>query len=221
MATSTNKMSLSRLRLVSREAAAPERTFNDGQLVAAVRAGDGSAATNLHDRIRPHIESTVRRLLGSRDPDQEDIVQHVIIELVSNIDRYRGDCPLQSWASGIAANVIYNHIRRRKLERRIFRALGDELLEATASSSRVGRDGSLRSVMSRVLNHLDAMEEKKAWAFFLHDVWGYDLREIAEITGASVSAAQTRLVRGRREIQERIAGDPELANVLQTMDQES
>jgi RNA polymerase sigma-70 factor (ECF subfamily) len=74
--------------------------------------------------------------------------------------------------------------------------------------------------MRRVLGHLDAVDEAKAWTFVLHDVCGYDLREIARITGVRITAAQTRLVRGRREVHERIASDPELANLLESMEGE-
>jgi RNA polymerase sigma-70 factor (ECF subfamily) len=199
---------------------APGRASEDLHLVAAVRAGDAAWATALHDRVRPRIEKTVRRLLGGRDPDHEDIVQNAFVELVANIDRYRADSPLESWASAIAAHAVYNHIRRRKVERRVFRTLSDALLDRAASPLRVGREGFVHSALGRVLAHLDAMDENKAWTFFLHDVWGYDLREVADIMGVSASAAQTRLVRGRQEITQRIAGDGELENVLQVMERE-
>jgi RNA polymerase sigma-70 factor (ECF subfamily) len=169
--------------------------------------------------VRPQIDRTIRRLLGRSDVDHEDVAQLALIELVSTIDRYRGECSLDSWTSTITAHIVFKHIRRRKTERRIFGGVTiDEL--ASRAPTRTGRDAMARSMMRRVQEHLEQIEESKAWAFVLHDVCGYDLREIARITGTSVSAAQTRLVRGRRELHERIAADPELANLLEEMEGE-
>ncbi len=191
--------------------------LDDSELLTALRAGDVGAAAALHDRVRPQVDRTIRRLLGPRDLDHEDLAQLAMIELVSTIGRYRGDCSLDSWTSTLTAHVVYKHIRRRKTERRIFGVLDADILAATRSSSRTGREALLRGVMGRVRGHLDKMDESKAWTFVLHDVCGYDLREIAAITGVSVAAAQTRLVRGRREVHERIASDPELANLLESI----
>jgi RNA polymerase sigma-70 factor, ECF subfamily len=183
-----------------------EPSLDDAQLLDALRRGDPSAASALHDRARPVVVRTVARLLGRSDWDSEDLVQLALIELVTTIDRFRGDCSLDSWIAMLSARVVYKHIRRRKTERRIFGAPVPDApsLEVPA------RDASVRGLVARVQKHLDAIDPNKAWTFVLHDVCGYDLREIAEITGASVSAAQTRLTRGRRELHERIADDPEL-----------
>jgi RNA polymerase sigma-70 factor (ECF subfamily) len=199
-------------------AAAP--ALDDSELLASLRRGDTTAATALHDRVRPQVDRTIRRLLGPHDFDHEDVAQQAMIELVSTIDRYRGDCSLDSWTSTITAHVVYKHIRRRRTERRIFGALDADLLAETRSASRLGREAMVRNVMTRVRDHIGHIDESKAWTFVLHDVCGYDLREIAKITGVSVAAAQTRLVRGRREIHERIANDPELANLLESMEGE-
>lgn len=188
-------------------------TLDDTQLLTAIRAGDADAAVALHDRLRPVVERSIRRILGSSDRDHEDMAQQAMIEIVFTIERFRGDCPLDAWASTVAAHVVYNQLRRRSTERKIFESLrGDS--DDVASGHSLSRATAARSTLRRVLAHLDHIDEHKAWAYVLHDVCGYDLREVAEITEASVSAAQTRLVRGRRELRERIEADGELALLL-------
>jgi RNA polymerase sigma-70 factor (ECF subfamily) len=160
------------------------------------------------------VDRTIRRLLGSGDVDHEDVAQQAMMELVFTIDRYRSDCSLDSWTSVVTAHVVYKHIRRRRTERRVFGAVDAGDLDVR-STTHTGREAMVRDAMRRVLSHLDSIEENKAWTFVLHDVCGYDLREIAQITQVTVTAAQTRLVRGRREVHDRIAADPELARYLE------
>jgi RNA polymerase sigma-70 factor, ECF subfamily len=196
---------------------APSPSLDDIELLTALRASDPSAATAFHDRARPQIDRTILRLLGRRDSDHEDFAQLSMIELVYAIEKFRGECSLDSWISMLTARVVYKQLRRRKLERRTFGVYDPETSTAT-SGRKTERDAMAKSAMARVTVHLQGIEEQKAWTFLLHDVRGYDLQEISEIMGVSVAAAQTRLVRGRREIHERIAADPELANVLEDLE---
>ena len=139
-----------------------------------------------------------------------------MIEIVSSIDRFRGDCSLDGWTSTVAAHIVYKHIRRSRTERRLFGYAAADDVTAVAPVS-IGRTALARNLLARVVDTIRQVDESKAWTYVLHDVCGYDLKEISQITGVSVAAAQTRLVRGRREVHERIAADPELAKRLEDM----
>lgn len=183
--------------------------MDDSELLTAVRSGDASSATALYERIHPTVARTVRRLLGANDVDFDDAVQVALVEVVTTIDRYRGESSLDSWVSMLAARVVYKRIRRRKLERLVFDASAEpDVLRA--SQSDVGEGASHRELINRVHQHLNQLEPTRAWAFLLHDVWGYDLKETASILDVSVAAAQSRVIRGRRDIHERIGADTEL-----------
>jgi RNA polymerase sigma-70 factor (ECF subfamily) len=57
--------------------------------------------------------------------------------------------------------------------------------------------------------HLADMDPDRAETVIIHDVFGVSLAETAKLTSASLSAAQSRLVRGRRDIRKRMATDGE------------
>jgi RNA polymerase sigma-70 factor (ECF subfamily) len=197
--------------------AAPARparpSLGDDALLHAVRAGDAHVASALCERVWPQVDRTVRRLLGAVDSDRDDVCQLALIELVTTIGRYRGDCSLDVWAQTVTSHVVFKHIRRRQLERRIF---ADLLAEDPPAGLSLGGEqrSTTRDLLGRIASLLDGMNEGRAWAFILHDVMGYDLREVALMTKSSVAAAQSRLVRGRRELHESIARDPDLVDLL-------
>jgi RNA polymerase sigma-70 factor (ECF subfamily) len=201
------------LRLVaSNPSAKIAPLVDDAELLASTVEGQRDAAAALHDRLRPCIERTVRRLLGPRDPDIDDCVQNAFVEIVRSVDRYRGECALEHWASRVAAHIVYKHIRRRRIERKVFEADADA--SVIVGEAAPGRRLAMRSLLARVREKLAALDAKKTYAFLLHDVLGFDLKEVAHIEGTSVAAAQKRLVRGRREVHAELASDPEIAEAL-------
>lgn len=187
--------------------------MDDATLIAEVKAGNPAVANLFCQRVLPIVDRTVRRLLGRDDSEREDLSQIAVIELVKAIGRFRQESSLDTWVSAVTAHVVYKQIRRRPLERHVSLDLVQEEILQSWQPSGEGVFAA-REALSRVLRHLDAVGEKLAWTFILHDVLGHSLTEVAAITGASESAAQSRLVRGRARLHKRIEDDPELAGMF-------
>ena len=186
--------------------------YDDSALIAAVKAHDPGAPRAFYDRVRPIVDRTLTRLLGKRDHEYEDVAQRVLAVIVETLDRFRGECPFDAWISILSARTAYRTIRRRRVERQLLVDMPPE----ESGPFVAGPSGAVaaRQALERIRAELLRMEPTRAWAFVLHDVHGYDLKEISQITGSSLSAAQSRLVRGRKELHERIRADPALARYL-------
>jgi RNA polymerase sigma factor (sigma-70 family) len=166
-------------------------------------------ARDSFNNVQETVNAVVRRLVGTRDPEYEDLVQTTLLSVLGTLDggRFRGDCPPVGWAAIIARNVAVDAIRARVRERRVFKA--DACDEDVGDPSNVTDAGlgperltELRRTLDRVNHALAGLGPHKARVVYLHDVLGYQLAEVAAIVGTSKAAAQSRLVRGRREIVE-------------------
>lgn len=213
---SPHRLSLTLVSKVRETSPVPRLASGDDEILAGVRHGNRDVAPDFYRRVKPVVDRTVHRLIGTLDSDGDDLVQVALIHLIESLPSYRGECPLDAWVSAVAANVVYKHIRRRRLERNIFASTlrsDDDFLDGyqihgTALTSQ------FREALERLGDHLAAMKAERAWAFVLHDVCGYSLEEVSHICGVSTVAAQSRLVRGRRELHRLIADDPRLVDIL-------
>jgi RNA polymerase sigma-70 factor (ECF subfamily) len=188
-------------------AANADALLDDEALIEAVVRGDTRRARQLHDRLISAIEPALYRVLGRREPDHDDLVQVTLEQVVITLrqGRFARGCSLATWASAIAARVAFNALRSRRSARRVFDVveLAEVVDDRDALDERVvgdaEREMGIRSRIRLAQFHLTEMNPEKAMVLVLHDVLGHDLAEIAAMLGLSVAAAQSRLVRARRE----------------------
>jgi RNA polymerase sigma-70 factor, ECF subfamily len=203
-----------RLRVVeggagsSSGARADAETMSDEALVAALREGDGQKASILYDRLIRVVDGALVRILGRREQDHDDLVQSVFEQILValNKNHFNRASALRGWAAAIACNLGLNALRSRIRERRVVDRARDGDVEARRAGSHVDaeREASARSELGRVCEELAAMSRERATAVLLYDVFGHDLAEVAALTGVTVAAAQSRLVRGRKELHDRL-----------------
>jgi RNA polymerase sigma-70 factor (ECF subfamily) len=185
--------------------------YTDTELFEGIATGDERIARELYRRLLPAVEAALYRVLGRREHDHEDLIQSSFEQIILTLAqrRYAQACSLNTWASTIAAHVALKSLRSRYRQRNVFdaRVGADELLELTSSGQDVERTVGDRRELERLRLRLSELPAAQAEAVVLHDLMGHPLAEIAAITGASVAAAQSRLVRGRKELMARMAAD--------------
>ena len=158
--------------------------------------GRREAARDTLKSVRSTVDTVVRRLVGSTDPEYEDLVQSSLVNVLATFDggKFRGDCPPRGWAAVIARNVAVDAIRARARERRVFAHDGDALAdERNHVEAHLGPEKltDLHETLDRVNRALGGLGPRKARVVYLHDVLGYQLEEVETMLGTSVAAAQS------------------------------
>lgn len=192
------------LRLVQPGEAGPVRQPGDLEIIEGLRAGRREAAVALYDLVEPAISATLTQVLGRSDADHDDLCQLALIRIVDSVvdSRFAGRCSLKTWANVIASRLALDELRRRRRERRVMAPTSsDENTQIAApASGSPERRLSERQDLSMLRAALGRLRPAQAEAVLLFDVLGHDLREVAQLTGVSVAAAQSSVVRGRQEL---------------------
>jgi RNA polymerase sigma-70 factor (ECF subfamily) len=184
----------------------PSDGLSDEAIVEAVRQGDRSCADQLYFRLVDAVDITLFRIFGRREADHEDLVQRAFEQIVLTLSRrtFAGACSLRTWASAITARVAFNVLRSRRRERAVLVSTPPDQIESGSHAPDAESVSLAREDIERLKRHLTRMKPDRAQAVFLHDVLGHELAEIAVMEDISVAAAQSRLVRGRKDLYKRL-----------------
>jgi RNA polymerase sigma-70 factor (ECF subfamily) len=197
--------------LLKRDSAVTEArptTLSDESLCDALAAGEVWAADVLYDRVEDVVATVLYQVVGPADHERDDLIQQSLEKIISTIvsSQFGRRCSLKSWATLITQHVAYDALRLRARERLVLdRSVMPEALELVATSNDTPELAvDVRRRMETLRAALSATKRDRAEAVILHDVLGHELTEIARLTGVSVAAAQSRLVRGRRDVVNRM-----------------
>jgi RNA polymerase sigma factor (sigma-70 family) len=189
----------------------PEQTapLDDEALIEAVLRSDARRAGEIHDRLISVVDSTLFRVLGGRESDHDDLVQAAFEQIIVMLrrGRFSRESSLSTWAAALTTHVAFNALRARRRFRRLFDPSEADGGAETRSSGDTERDVGAREQIRIAQAHLAAMRPERAIVLILHDVFGHEISEIASNLGISKSAAQSRLVRGRRQLLRRLGAD--------------
>jgi RNA polymerase sigma factor (sigma-70 family) len=182
---------------------------DDLALARRCAGGDGAAQRQLFRDQRMRVHRTLFRILGSNRV-MEDLIQDVFIEVFRSLERFRGEAKLSTWIARITTRVAMAHIGSRKPPTQSL----DTVAEVGTGAPNAEDVAVFRQTAERLYLALDRVDPVHRIAFALHVIEGLPLREVAEITDASLVATKSRVWRARRELERRARRDPLLAGFL-------
>jgi RNA polymerase sigma-70 factor (ECF subfamily) len=181
---------------------------SEAQLLDALAKGQRWAADALYQTLYPAVARSLQRILPDARFDYEDLVQTSFERIITVLltENTRDVLSLKAWASGVAAHVALDSLRKRARDRRFIRGdrPGSPPMLELARAPNAERHVEARNQLAIVQDVLGRMKAELAETVLLHDMVGHDLRETATLTRVSISAAQSRLVRGRQELVRRV-----------------
>ena len=165
-----------------------------GELVIGCKLQERSAQTEFYSRYRNEVARIVFKVLGP-DPDLEDVVQDVFIEVFRSIDRFKGKSKITTWLYRVTVNVAYQRLRKRR------RHPEDPLpaMEDLPDHETPHRAAERQETSRTVYRILDTLAPKKRIVFVLHEILGMDSKEISRLVGANMLTVRTRLHYARKE----------------------
>jgi RNA polymerase sigma-70 factor (ECF subfamily) len=168
---------------------------SDAELVRRIRAGDIGAYGALVARYRDRLGRYAVHMIGDRE-DAEEALQDSFVRAYRSLERCNDPARFGAWLYGILVNRCRTTGGRAARRRRLF------VRDADAVNGAAHPDQMERlewtDAVDRALARL-APEYREA--FLLKHVEDLEYEEIAELTGAGISALKMRVKRAREQLQ--------------------
>jgi RNA polymerase sigma-70 factor (ECF subfamily) len=193
------------------KATATSRTL-DADLIKRAQQGDSDAFATLFHTHKMRIYSLCLRMTNNA-AEAEDLAQDAFLQVFRKLSSFRGDSALSTWLYRIAVNTVLMHFRRKTPCRiSLDEPVRNQDDSKSARREYGTRDGRLDSAVTRVAltRAISELPEGYRAIFLLHEVEGYQHREIAELLGCSVGNSKSQLHKAKLRIRDFLTQMPQV-----------
>jgi len=185
-----------------------DQAARERQLVSLAQNGDLSAFNELVELHRGKIYAMIQNMIHNQ-ADAWDLTQEAFIKAWKALPNFEARAKFSTWLYRIAHNVVYDWMRKRKIQSA--GEFNDEIMtDATIEpSARTTPRESLAPDQALANSELGIkikaamakLSPEHRQAILLREVEGYDYKEIAEIIHSSIGTVMSRLFYARKKLQ--------------------
>ncbi|MBS9776195.1 MAG: RNA polymerase sigma factor [Fusobacterium sp.] len=137
-----------------------------------------------------YFDRVYYKVLGlvKNSSDAEDISQEVFISVYKNLDKFRKESNIYTWIYRIAINKTYDFFKKKKVELEI----NEEILSVADTFS-----ADTNMILEERLKILPSREKE---IVILKDIYGYKLKEIADMKNMNISTIKSIYYKALRDM---------------------
>ncbi len=166
----------------------------EAELVARCRAGDVDAFETLYNSHAARIYALASRMAGSAE-EGEDLLQEIFLQAFRKLDSFQGNAAVGTWLYRLALNHCLDFVRSKQAK------MGKvtETLDAERSvEPSARRDTPIARIdLDRAIERLPAGCRE---AFVLHDVEGFDHKEVGNLLGIAEGTSKSQVFKARMKL---------------------
>ena len=173
-------------------------------LIRRAQRGDAEAFASLFHAHKMRIYSLCLRMTNNT-AEAEDLAQEAFLQVFRKLATFRAESAFSTWVHRIAVNTVLMHFRKKSPCRVSLEETYCDQRDSKPMRREYGtRDGRLETSITRVAltRAISELPEGYRVIFILHEVDGYQHREIAELLGCSVGTSKSQLHKAKSRIRE-------------------
>jgi RNA polymerase sigma-70 factor, ECF subfamily len=185
----------------------PEKEcLSESEALRLAQQGNAAAFDFLYRRHSPRVYALCLRMV--KNPTQaEDLTQETFLAVLRGIREFRGQSAFTTWLHQVTRNTVLMGFRKRRLPETSLEAMAESDSEGGRPVKELGiSDRRLESIADRLLLHAALAQLSRGFrkALVLHDLHGYEHREVAAILGCATGTSKSQLHKARIRVREKL-----------------
>ena len=178
---------------------------SEQNLINQARNGDTNAFAVLYETHKPRIVAVCLRMTKDM-AEAEDLTQDAFIYVFRKFSSFRGDSAFSTWLHRVAVNTVLMHFRRKG--RRLVSLEHPHPQDSRGLTREYGRvDERLARCADRLVltRAIEALPPGYRTIFLLHEVQGYEHKEIARRLHCSIGNSKSQFHKAKLRMREALA----------------
>ncbi|HIU10482.1 MAG TPA: sigma-70 family RNA polymerase sigma factor [Candidatus Avidehalobacter gallistercoris] len=176
----------------------------DEDLARLAQQGNKDAFAELVKRYEKQIFSMAYRLIGDYD-EAADLAQEAFLRIYSQLRRYDPGKKFFSWMYRVAQNTCLNALAKKPANvipvERAEEYFGDEV---KTGASEPEQDYLNREIRQSIDQAIAGLPDNYRDVIYLRYIEDMSYQQIADVLNLPISTVETRLFRGKKQLQQRL-----------------